>query len=144
MTATQDIVEVTNLRVRKYPDKYIAGARVYVSSEITDVVDNFFFENEICSLKFKCRTWNALKKKATGMNIEALKTIFGEKASIKYSSKAGCSCGCSPGYVVKGDIPRQYYNSDVWVKNHTSADEIKKLLPEFQKRLDKELAEAEQ
>jgi hypothetical protein len=40
-----------------------------------------------------------------------LKKIVGRDVQIKFSSKAGCSCGCSPGFIVQdANIP-----FDIWM-----------------------------
>lgn len=74
---------------------------VYVNSPFDDIVDEFGSRNKIWNLDFKSKTWSAVCREATKYNIKALKTIFPEAVSIKFSQKAGCSCGCSPGYIVK-------------------------------------------
>ena len=74
---------------------------VYVNSPFDDIVDEFGSRNKIWNLDFKSKTWSAVCREATKYNIKALKTIFPEAVSIKFSAKAGCSCGCSPGYIVQ-------------------------------------------
>jgi hypothetical protein len=74
---------------------------VYVNSPFDDIVDEFGSRHKIWNLDFKSKTWSAVCREATKYNIKALKTIFPEAVSIKFSAKAGCSCGCSPGYIVK-------------------------------------------
>ena len=34
-----------------------------------------------------------------------------KNAKYKWSQKAGCACGCSPGFIVKGGIPKDVYVS---------------------------------
>ena len=36
----------------------------------------------------------------------------GQPLKLNYSRKAGCSCGCSPGFIAEND-----YNRDIWVTN---------------------------
>ena len=133
------MITVTKHKTRTYSEKRISGARAYVSSSIGKLVDTFFYENRIHALKFTCSTWNALKRKAVRSDIADLKIIFGEEATIRWSRTAGCSCGCSPGYVVDGDINAKYRNSDVWIDIDSSTAHLTKLLPDFSKRLQAEI-----
>jgi hypothetical protein len=133
------MIKVSQIRKRKYPEKQISGVRAYVSSSAGEVVDKFFNENAIYGLRFKCNTWNALKRKATASDIADLKTVFGQNVQIRYSSTAGCSCGCSPGYIIDGEIAAEYRNTDVWVDIKTPTAHIVKLLPDFTKKLAAEI-----
>ena len=112
---------------------------MYVSSSVGKTVDRFFNDHKIYALKFRCSTWNALKRKACESDIAELKTVFGKDAEISWSKTAGCSCGCSPGYVVKGKIEDKYRNADVWVSISTSTTDLVKLLPDFDRRLQAEI-----
>ena len=134
------MIKVTTHKTRSFREKRINGARAYVNSSVGKVVDNFFNDNEIYALKFKCSTWNALKRKAVESDIADLKTIFGEDSEIRWSKTAGCSCGCSPGYVVDGKIDGKYRNSDVWIDIDSCTAHLVKLLPDFMKKLTAEIA----
>lgn len=140
MTPKKNMIKVTQVRARRYPDRLIQGARVYVDSSAGKAVDKFFSENKIAALKFKCSTWNAVKRKAVESDVADMKTIFGEDAEIRWSRTAGCSCACSPGYVVEGKIKPEFRNSDVWVEIKTSTAHITKLFPDFKKKLAAEIA----
>lgn len=140
ITPKKNMIKVTQVRLRRYPERPIQGARVYVTSTCGKEVDKFFSDNKIHSLNFKCSTWNSLKRKAVESDVADLKTIFGEDAEIKWSRTAGCSCGCSPGYVVDGKMKPEFRNSDVWVNIETSATHITKLFPDFKKKLTAEIA----
>jgi hypothetical protein len=74
---------------------------VYVSSPFDDIADEFATKNGIWNLPFKCKTWTGVCREATKINANALKELFPEAVSIKFSQKAGCTCGCSSGYIVK-------------------------------------------
>jgi hypothetical protein len=134
------MIKVTTHKTRSFSKKRINGARAYVNSSVGKVVDEFFHDNKIYALKFKCNTWNALKRKAVESDIADLKIIFGEEAEIRWSKTAGCSCGCSPGYVVDGKIDGKYRNSDVWIDIDSSTAHLVKLLPDFTKKLTAEIA----
>jgi len=136
----QNMIKVTNCRARGGREKRINGARAYVNSSVGKVVDKFFDDNKIYALNFTCSTWNALKRKAVESDIADLKTIFGEDAEIRWSKTAGCSCGCSPGYVVDGQMKSEFRNKNVWIDIESSTDHLVKLLPDFTKKLAAEIA----
>lgn len=95
---------------------------VYVRSTLDAVADEFYNKYEIFDLQFKCRTWSSVCGKVTKVTTEALKDIFAAATSIKFSHKAGCSCGCSPGYIVKYDSERDGRN--YWVDIEWSEQEL--------------------
>lgn len=74
---------------------------VYVQSPFDDIAEKFAAAHGIWDLPFKSKTWSKICREATRMNINAFKHLFPDATSIKFSAKAGCSCGCSPGYIVK-------------------------------------------
>lgn len=76
---------------------------VYIKSPFDDIVDKFGSEHKVWNLPFKSKTWSKICGEATKLNAKSLKEIFPEAVSIKFSAKAGCTCGCSPGYIVNTD-----------------------------------------
>ena len=134
------MIKVSKIRKRTYPEKQISGARAYVTSAAGKAVDKFFNDHQIYGLQFKCSTWSSLKRKASEMDIADLKKVFGQNAQIRYSATAGCSCGCSPGYVISGEIDQKFKNADVWVDIKTSASHLVKAFPDYTKRLEAEIA----
>lgn len=74
---------------------------VYVESPFDEIADQFATQYKIWNLPFKCKTWSKICREATKINIQAFKELFPDATSIKFSVKAGCRCGCSPGYIVK-------------------------------------------
>jgi hypothetical protein len=73
------------------------------------------------------KEWNPLNRKLAarrkewlGKLEEAFTPEFVE--SLKYSSKAGCSCGCSPGYTAATYHNREYYVHFRPVAERTMAD----------------------
>ena len=76
---------------------------VYIKSPFDDIADEFASQHGIWNLPFKCKTWSKICREATKLNIQAFKHLFPDATSIKFSAKAGCSCSCSPGYIVKTD-----------------------------------------
>jgi hypothetical protein len=130
-------------RSRLNRERYTDGARVFADSNTSKVVNEFFNKNEIFNLAWKCKTWSSLRNKATKLDIAELKTVFGPYAVIRWSRTAGCSCGCSPGFVVSGEIDRKYMNANVYVNIAVQPAAIAKLkteMPKFQQRLNEEIA----
>lgn len=74
---------------------------VYIESPFDTIADEFASEHKVWNLPFKSKTWSAVCREATKINAKALKELFPEAVSIKFSAKAGCTCGCSQGYIVK-------------------------------------------
>lgn len=74
---------------------------VYVKSPFDDIADKFAFAHGIWNLPFKSKTWSSICRETNKINARALKELFPEATSIKFSAKAGCTCGCSPGFIVK-------------------------------------------
>ena len=67
-------------------------SRIYVFPGNETILENF--ENR------RSRPFNAYRKVA----LEALENHFIDvsKLKLKWSQEAGCSCGCSPGFIVEG------------------------------------------
>jgi hypothetical protein len=74
---------------------------VYIESPFDTIADEFASKHNVWNLPFKSKTWSKICSEATKINAKALKEIFPEAVSIKFSAKAGCACGCSQGYIVK-------------------------------------------
>lgn len=105
---------ITNSSTVHHSDHRSMGrAIVYVESPLDKIADGWFNTYKIFNLPFKCKTWNKIKNLSYKVHIKALKDLFPEAESIKFSSKAGCRCGCSPGYILK--YPSNVYGKDYWV-----------------------------
>lgn len=81
---------------------------VYAKSNLVDIADDFLNEHKIWALPFKCKTWS----RVGGLAARATAKIISEKVGYKasFSRTAGCSCGCSPGYVFHAPVTSEYYN----------------------------------
>lgn len=86
---------------------------VYVKSPFDNIADEFGTEVGIWNLPFKSKTWSKVCREANKLNIQAIKDLFPEATSIKFSQKAGCTCGCSPGFIVNTESHLQGTNN--WV-----------------------------
>lgn len=93
-------------------------ARVFVNVDplIEKPVDQFFDDNKLSSLPFASKAWSAVKKARNKAVIEQLRTLpeIPTDAKITFSHKCGCSCGCSPGFIVKGAL-RELAKMNAWV-----------------------------
>jgi hypothetical protein len=116
------------------------GCTVFVESNVTKLVDEFFHDNKIYALNFKCKTWSKLGTISTKATIASLREIFGPEPEIKYSRTAGCACGCSPGYRVKKlPMNSEFINKNVWATVEVDIEPVKKVIPTFQAKLEEEL-----
>ncbi len=76
----------------------------YTDGAARDVADSeFFSKHDIGSLPFKSHCWNRVGRFAARIEadlaVEAIKARFGVEVELTFSAKAGCSCGCSPGFI---------------------------------------------
>lgn len=79
---------------------------VYTDGKARNIADReYFTKHEIYKLNFKCASWARVGGFAAAIEAskaaEAIKAAFGVNVELKFSQKAGCSCGCSPGFVGK-------------------------------------------
>ena len=80
--------------------------------------------------KLQDKVWNAWKsqtKKAASQRLSLLISQLAEKpckgiefvlsdpAKNTFSSKAGCTCGCSPGFVLDGRVQQDWRNVDIFL-----------------------------
>lgn len=110
---------------------------IYVKSPLDDVAHEFAMLTGVYGLQFKSKTWSKLSRIISKLTAPALAAVVEQVESIKFSSRAGCSCGCSPGYVVKhagGVIPQE-----VWVDLETSQADIDQLTDVINNQLSHEL-----
>jgi hypothetical protein len=137
MTAT-----ITKLIDRKYPDKYIRdGFNIFAKSNVSSIVDDWFHENKVWDIDFKCKTWTKLKTAANKLNIAAIRSVVDCDCDITFSVYAGCSsCPCSPGFRVRKCVGGNVrLNSDVWMDIEVDASTVVAMLPKYTEMLQKEI-----
>lgn len=117
---------ITQTRNNTSKDRGYAAGRniVYVKSPLDNVADEFFTKHKIYNLNFKCLTWNKACRIVTQQHTVALKQLFPDATSVKFSAKAGCSCGCSPGYIVRTENKNP--GCDHWVNMEATPGEIER------------------
>jgi len=135
--------------------KAFEGTTIFVNSNASKTIDEFFLQNEIFNLDFKSKTWSKMVRLSTKMDIREIMSIFPKGAapvSITYSKKAGCSCGCSPGYIVKLPIRsgladdvdhyEDFRNRALWVNivhDKDLMDGLEAKIPQYKQLLDEEI-----
>jgi hypothetical protein len=115
-------VVVTSDRIDNKKNKTM---HVYVECPgIYPLIDKYFSDN-IMFLKVVSKAWRSVKMTATKIVISKLSEHFGLPArDIKWSNYCGCSCGCSPGYIVKVPEGDPKSGHSLWVKVDVTEAEI--------------------
>jgi hypothetical protein len=110
---------------------------IYLNSPLNEAADEFATDQGIYEAPFKSKTWSKVSRLANKHHIAALRKLFPESTGIRFSAKAGCRCGCSPGFVMKHEHPNQFGRM-FWVDFQASETEVnafedtlKKLAGEF-------------
>lgn len=119
-------------------DRHLSTGRIYIGkSTLSDRLDKWFMDNKIFMLNFKCKTWNKMIRYVTKIESESIKKALNlnSNATVTYSRKAGCSCGCSPGYIVKNDC----FNKKIWINFEYDITEFENMIPKFDQMLKKEI-----
>lgn len=80
--------------------------RVFANDPARSLADGFYNRHKIHSLRYKSAVWKRAGKIATKAETNEIKPAlarhFGcreDELSLAFSVYAGCSCGCSPGFV---------------------------------------------
>jgi len=125
---------------------------IYIdNSPLNEVADKFAAENGIYPARFKSKVWSKIKRMVNTAHIplikscipDALKEKFVDNVgefTISFSDTAGCSCGCSPGYVMRRNSNVCY---NIWVTVEASEKEVSEfsqkvnaLLPDWEKEVE--------
>jgi hypothetical protein len=95
------------------------------NNSITELIDKWFHDNDLSSMKVKSKAWQRLSGKATKIIEAKIATHFNiPPANVKYSRKCGCKCGCSPGYNVKLPDGHELARHNGWGEVDTSEDDL--------------------
>lgn len=122
---------ITETKITSTTRNYSSGNRlrncngnkcvIFVNSTLSDIIDDWFNTNQIYNMDVKSKAWDSLRRACVRIEAEIIREYFkmstGDLA-ITWSSKAGCSCPCSPGLVVTinnnhGSFP--YINHWIWM-----------------------------
>ena len=139
---------VNTIRVSQKQRKTV----IYIgNSPLNEVADKFATENVIYFARFKSKVWSKIKRMVNTAHTPLIKAcvpdVLKEKFvddvgefTISYSDKAGCSCGCSPGYVLRRNSNVFYY---IFVTVEATEKEVSEftqkvnaLLPEWEKEVE--------
>ena len=103
MTDTNYTADINISPNTAYGAKRIKGARAFIQSNLVDCTTEVYDENEIFAVEWKSKAWSKLSNFATRATAKALrgKLELSENVSVTFSVYAGCSCPCSPGYVIR-------------------------------------------
>ena len=105
-------MEISELDVRHGPYKADRtsrtsgrNSRVFVntpesSTSVEQLADDWFSKCKIWMLDYKCKTWASVVRKSNSVLYSTLREKF-DATKVRYSRNAGCSCGCSPGFIVE-------------------------------------------
>ena len=93
-------------------------------NSLTKLADKWFTENNIVQMKCKSKAWAAIGKLLHGMISMAIHIKIDGGESCTFSHRAGCRCGCSPGYVIKNPPDTfRFCNSSVEI-SETEGEEV--------------------
>jgi len=103
-------------------------ARVYLNyGEVHEMLDEWFYDNNIAALAVKSKAWNKIKRAINKLATSRISSTLNVNCSdIRFSQKCGCSCGCSPGYIVK-NVKDVYRCTNIWCTLKLDDVEIKDL-----------------
>jgi hypothetical protein len=90
--------------ITDYTERRKKGARAFIQSNLVDCTTEVYSENELYNVEWKSKSWTKLSSYATRSTAKALraKLELSENISVTFSVYAGCSCSCSPGYIIRG------------------------------------------
>jgi hypothetical protein len=112
---------------KKYNRNLGNRAVVYVDDKLTDAIDREIFDLMVRDLPYESSAWKRVTKTVNKVIASALKNHLGGDYKVSYSRKAGCNCGCSPGYIVKRhtnyDQP-QLMHSSLWIDVDFNQEEV--------------------
>lgn len=98
------VTEVVVREARNAKRGYYYRPRIHIFPEGESLIDNLINRRSRPIKEFR-----AMAKQA----LESL-DIDHSKLDIKWSQKAGCSCGCSPGFIVEG-FAQKLHRSNLYV-----------------------------
>jgi len=115
-------IEVRNVQ---HKDRGYGSGNVYVSSPLIEAVSDFYSEHRVFAMRTKSKVWTVIGRKLSRMINAKLKDEFG-CAHVMFSHKAGCSCGCSPGWkTMRGSVNGTPLDgSNAWVTVTPTDEEL--------------------
>ena len=111
-------VTTTQTKYEFRKSNYGNRAIVYVDSGLNDMLDKEIFMPHVSNLDYESKAWNSICRSVNKLISTAIKQHLGADYQVTFSRKAGCNCGCSPGYIVKrhGDYTQPgLRHTDMWM-----------------------------
>ena len=108
------------------------------------IIDAWFNKHDISSIKFASRAWSRAKRVSNKYVYRAIRELIPCK-SVVYSRYAGCSCGCSSGYIVTEPELEEHKGVSAWVDylllNDEEREELLAKLEELEPLIEEEKAQ---
>lgn len=97
-------IKILKITTGEYGERLLSKVRLFIHPESENILDNMSNRHD--------RPHKAYRKFVLPVVLERLKLQFIPGAT--WSQKAGCSCGCSPGYILDID-PLKVGFEAIWV-----------------------------
>lgn len=84
--------------------------RAFITTNALEPLEDWAKKTEIYSRSWKSRAWSMLGRRYNDLVGKVIEQEL--KAKARFSHKAGCSCGCSPGFILEdknGTWGRTYF-----------------------------------
>jgi len=101
----EKMVEIKSVSVSQRKDSF-ARPRVYFFVDEEDAIENL--------INRWSRPYNQYRKVLPAVFTKAGYPCLSQFTS-SWSQTAGCACGCSPGFIIKGPVPRELYGLEIFV-----------------------------
>lgn len=101
---------------------------VYVEdTKLHKIADAWFTKNNLYSLRVRSKAWKMICRYISSKCGFHLASHFKlEQSRVKFNHKAGCSCGCSPGFVIK-PAPEGLSSHNVWADIKVTESDVQGL-----------------
>ena len=114
-------MKVTTTKAKRvYSPRNQFGNRaiVYVNSKFDSMLDKDIFMPYVIDLEYESKAWKSICRSANKLVAAAIKEHLQADYKVTYSRKAGCNCGCSPGFIVArhGDYTQPFLmHTEMWM-----------------------------
>ena len=95
------------------------------------ILDQWFDDWKIHELSKKSEAWSKAKRIGNKYVYKAIKSLVPCK-SVVYSRNAGCSCGCSPGYIVNTPEDTELIGTTIDMEVYLTSDERDELISKLE------------
>jgi len=112
--------------VTSFDDTEFSKPRVYIEDNLLDGKINRWYDNQgIGKLKYKSKAWDFICRKRNRFMSKVIRKALSlpDDVKIKFSHKAGCPCGCSPGFILSDKVNNGICQS-YWINPTPSGEEL--------------------